>query len=151
MSFNPNTPAPFDDESISRHLGDQLGRQRWAIELQADIEQSLGVVLFRAEVLNWPELAFGSGYISRGIERTLGWPRDKITATSFFDLVHKDDMSRLDGIDLANLPTTWSTRFRISNTAGEWVLMASICKVEARLISGMMLPLPPECAQCPIR
>jgi len=120
----------------------QLARQDLEIELRNEVLESVAIVIFRAPVLNWSELAFGKGYISKSIETLTGWPHDKFNAGTFFDLIHRDDHKKLNG-DWKKAPPIWRSTFWLCTTSGDYLRMFAFAHLSRDLIQGAMLPAHP--------
>ena len=130
------------NRDFEKAITGKLARQDLEIELRNEVLDAVAVIIFRAPVLNWSELAFGEGYVSKSIETLTGWPHDKINAGTFFDLIHRDDRKKMDG-DWKSLPPIWRTRFRLCTSSGSYLRMFAFVHLSRDLIQGAMLPAHP--------
>ena len=144
MFADPSDQKPLDESGLSAMLGKVLGERGQVIAVTDSILHSLRVIIFNAKILCWEELAFGAGYVSRGIEDWLGWPRDKVTPDFFFDLIHREDLPDTSALTLTDLPQTLNGNFRISKSDGQWIWMLAVCSIRSNWIDGIMLAMPPE-------
>lgn len=140
--FDPETNHPFRDDEFSEGLGFRLGEKIGEIKLRDHIARRLGVILFRVEILSWPELAFGTGYISRSFEKVLGWPMREVSPKLFFSLLHKDDADRMGKADLSDMGDKWTSTFRLCTSSGSYVRMMAMTVREKNHLDGMMFPDP---------
>ena len=125
----------------------RLGDLDRILDTQNWVFKKLGLVGFRAEILNWSEMAFANHYVTPSIETLLGYPLRQFTPDFFFDILHPEDM------DARNNPPIgrWKASFRLCNSAGVYVPVTAECFVEGNIVGGVMSSIMEEQAGCIIK
>ena len=125
----------------------RLGELDKILDTRNWVFEKLGLVGFRAEILNWREMAFANHYVTPSIEQLLGYPMRQYTPDFFFDIMHPQDMP--DG----NTPPSgrWRTSFRLCNSAGVYVPITAECFAEGNIVGGVLSATKDEQAGCIIK